>query len=105
MCHGHVNVIIQGANIRHGSIRICVVGITGIDQRRRRLEVIIVRVRVHKERVLADIAVNIRGGAVGVHIDHAADGRRQSAAAVVRRCIPGIVVVNVEIHGGVIIYN
>ena len=105
MCQDHVNVVIQGANIRHGSVRICVVGVTGIDQRRSSLEVIIISLRINKKRILADIAVNIRRGAVGVHVDHVANRRRQASTAVGCRCIPGIVIVNVEIHGAVFIID
>ena len=33
MGHGHVDVVIQGANICHGPVRVRIAGIPGIDQR------------------------------------------------------------------------
>ena len=96
MGHGHIDVVIQGANIRHGPVRVRIAGIPGIDQCRRGLEIIIARVGVHKNRVLADVIIDVRGGAVIILADHRTNGRRQGGAGIGHRCVPGVVIVNIE---------
>ena len=103
MGHGHVDVVIQGANICHGPVRVRIPGIPGIDQRRRCLEIIIARVGVHKNRVLADVIIAVRGSAVIILADHRADSRRQAGTGIGRGCIPGVIVVNIETDSAVVI--
>ena len=65
--------------------------------------IIIVRICVHKNRILGDVIIDVRGGAVIILADHRADSRRQAGAGIGRGCIPGVIVVNIEIDCAVVI--